>query len=334
MRYPFANRLSDGILGGMVPKLLRFAPIYQERVWGGRALAVALGRILPSQGPIGESWEMVDRPEAQSLVIGGPWHGRMLRELVERETAALLGPRWQPTQPFPILVKWLDARERLSLQVHPPATVARKLGGEPKTENWYVAEAAPEGALIAGLQPGVMREKFATALGEQKLDQLVHRFPVTRGESLFVPSGRLHAIDAGLLILEIQQNSDTTYRVYDWGRVGLDGKPRQLHIAESLQCIDFTDVAPAAIPAGPKEALLAQCEHFTLRRVPLAEGQELKFAAHQQSRIISVVEGSLATDDPAHPTLERGANGLVPFASAVQFMATCPSMVLITEKFS
>ncbi|HVU38561.1 MAG TPA: type I phosphomannose isomerase catalytic subunit [Opitutales bacterium] len=317
----------------MAPQLLRFAPIYQERVWGGRALEASLRRALPAAGPIGESWEIVDRPEAQSLVTGGPWHGRTLHELVERETAALLGPRAKATVPFPILVKWLDARERLSLQVHPPAALAKKLRGEPKTENWYVAEAAPGAALIAGLQPGVTREKFEAALCAQTLEPLVHRFPVQRGDSLFVPSGRLHAIDAGLLILEIQQNSDTTYRVYDWGRVGLDGKPRQLHVAESLQCIDFSDVAPAAIPASAAEEILADCPYFRIRRVPLAAGAELKFAANDQPRIISVAEGRLVTDDPAHAQLERGANVLIPYAGSAELLATTPSILLVTENF-
>ncbi len=317
----------------MLPKLLRFAPIYQERVWGGRALADALGRVLPAGHPIGESWEIVDRPEAQSRVAGGPWQGRTLRELVERETVALLGPHGDARKPFPILTKWLDARERLSLQVHPPAAVAKQLGGEPKTENWYVAEAAPGGALIAGLKRGVTREQFEAALREQKLEPLVHRFPVHRGDSLFVPSGRLHAIDAGLLILEIQQNSDTTYRVYDWGRVGLDGQPRKLHVAESLQCIDFTDIEPSAIPAANREAVLADCEHFKIHRVPLAPGAELKFAPNEQPRILSVVEGRLATDDPAYPELERGANVLAPYASATQLRALEPSVLLVTEGF-
>jgi mannose-6-phosphate isomerase len=132
-----------------------------------------------------------------------------------------------------------------------------------------VAEATPEAALIAGLKHGTTHEKFSAALAGGDLEPLVHRVPVKRGENLFVPSGRIHAIDAGLLILEIQQNSDTTYRVYDWGRLGLDKKPRTLHVAESLQCIDFDDFEPTVMPAGNKEAVLAECEHFTLRRVPL-----------------------------------------------------------------
>jgi mannose-6-phosphate isomerase len=165
------------------------------------------------------------------------------------------------------------------------------------------------------------------------LSPLVHRFPVQRGESLFVPSGRIHAIDAGLLILEIQQNSDTTYRVYDWGRVGLDGKPRTLHVAESLQCIDFNDFEPATIPAANHEAVLADCDHFRITRIPLAKGKELKFPANEQPRIISVVEGRLATDDPAHMNLERGANALIPFTGAISLKAVEASVILVTDRF-
>jgi mannose-6-phosphate isomerase len=318
----------------MTPKLLRFAPIYQERVWGGHALRDTLGRALPPGGPMGESWEIADRPEAQSRVAGGPWAGRTLRDLIERESADLLGPQWRKEERFPILVKWLDARERLSLQVHPPAAVAKKLGGEPKTESWYVAEAAPGASLIAGLRRGVARAQFEQALRVGELEPLVHRIPVRRGENLFVPSGRLHAIDAGLLILEIQQNSDTTYRVYDWGRVGLDGKPRALHVAESLQCIDFEDFEPAVMAAEKKESVLADCAPFRIRRVPLAEGAELNFPAREQPRIVSVVEGCLASDDAAHPELERGVNMLVPFASTVNFRASTPGAVLVTENFA
>ncbi len=318
----------------MTPPLLRFAPIYQERVWGGRALQSTLGRPLYSGNPVGESWEIVDRPEAQSVVLGGPWHGRTLRELVEHHAAEILGAKWNPKKPFPILVKWLDARERLSLQVHPPGTLAKKLGGEAKTENWYVAEATPEAALMAGLKRGATREKFSAALNGGDLAPLVHRFPVKRGESLFVPSGRIHAIDAGLLILEIQQNSDTTYRVYDWGRVGLDGKPRTLHVAESLQCIDFNDFEPLVVPAAKTETILAECEHFRLRRVPLETGEALQLSAHEQSRIVSVVDGRVMTNDPAHVTLERGANVLIPLAGAALLKAAEPSTVLVTEKFA
>ena len=340
-----------------VPKLLRFVPLYQKRVWGGRALADFLGRPLPPGAVIGESWEIVDRPEAQSKVAGGPWAARTLRNLLETESAVVMGPSWKPARRFPILVKWLDARERMSLQVHPPAAKAAALSAEPKSENWYIAEAAPNAAVIAGLKHGVTRAQFESALRTHQLESLVHRLPAHRGDSFFMPSGRLHAIDAGCFVLEIQQNSDTTYRVYDWGRVGLDGKPRALHVAESLQSIDFhdfelvvddavglshdpfqsldkNDFEPAPVPAANTPAILADCPHFHLRRVSLNVGDELTFPAHDQPRILSLAQGSLATDDPANPQLERGANILIPFASAVVFRALEPCILLITENFS
>ena len=128
--------------------------------------------------------------------------------------------------------------------MHPPASVASELGGEPKTENWYVAATAPDASLIVGLKDRVSKEYFEEALHEERLEECVHKFDVQPGDPILVESGRLHAIDAGNLILEIQQNSDTTYRVYDWGRVGLDGQPRQLHVEESMRCIDFNDFEP------------------------------------------------------------------------------------------
>ena len=230
---------------------LCFSPLYQTRVWGGRRLEAALGRSLPPSEPVGESWEIVDRPEAQSIVASGPLAGRSLRDLISTRGADLMGPTWPITRRFPILVKWLDCRERLSLQVHPPAAVAPSLGGEPKTENWYIAQSSPNAELIVGLKRGVTRAAFEQALDAQTVEQCVHHFPVAAGDSILVHSGQVHAIDAGNLILEIQQNSDTTYRVYDWGRVGLDGRPRQLHVEESLRSIDWQDFEPAPLRSAP-----------------------------------------------------------------------------------
>jgi len=218
-------------------EVLQFQPIYQERVWGGRRLESYLGRELPSGPPIGESWEIVDRPEAQSVVKGGAYNGTTIRKIMERHGAEVMGPNWPAARPFPILVKWLDCSERLSLQVHPPKSVAASLHGEPKTENWYVAHSTPGASLFVGLKKGVTREVFAKALAGGTAEDCVNRVPVAAGDSILVQSGQVHAIDAGNLILEIQQNSDTTYRLHDWGRVGLDGKPRKLHVEESLASI-------------------------------------------------------------------------------------------------
>src|ERR1700744_5846613 len=145
---------------------------------------------------------------------------------------------------FPLLCKILDAREKLSLQVHPPAAKAVELNGEPKTEMWFIADAAPGAELYVGLKRGVTRAEFEEKIADGTVADCFHRVPVKAGDTMFLPSGRVHAIGAGLVIFEIQQNSDTTYRVCDWNRIGLDGKPRELHIAQSLASIDFNDFEP------------------------------------------------------------------------------------------
>lgn len=317
----------------VVMDVVVFNPIYQERVWGGRGLEKSLGRKLPPESKIGESWEMVDRPEANSVVSSGAEKGKTLAELRSSDSARLMGPDWDPERPFPILVKWLDCQDRLSLQVHPPAAVADELGGEPKTENWYVVEAAPGAAVLAGLKSGVTAEQFGAAIeGEGgELEALVRRLPTESGDSLFVHSGRLHAIDAGNLILEIQQNSDTTYRVYDWGRVGLDGRPRQLHVEQSMRSIDFEDVEPTLVKADRDDFVLADSEVFRLRRVVLAPGAHFDFEAGEQPRIVSVVEGSLLLSSGTH--FDRGVNVLIPYAATFHAFTIMETVVLVTENF-
>ena len=319
-------------------EFLRFQPLYQERVWGGRALETALGRALPASGPIGESWEIVDRPEAQSVVIGGELDGLTLRAVIESHGAAVMGPRWPVSRRFPLLVKWLDCRERLSLQVHPPAAVAAELKGEPKTENWYIAHTDQGAELIVGLKRGVSRAQFEQAIRDQTLEECVHHFPDAVGDSILVRSGQVHAIDAGNLILEIQQNSDTTYRVYDWGRVGLDGRPRQLHIPQSLRSIQWDSFEPAPVRAAPTPGVIADCEEFRIRRVVLGAGERLELAGGEQPRLLSVVSGEVAQalDGPpgAGRTLRRGDNAVLPYAAAFAFSASAMAIVLVTENFT
>lgn len=310
---------------------LRLKPLYLDRVWGGSGLEAALGRALPPSQRIGESWEIVDRPEAQSVVDGGEFDNRSLRQVIATRAAEVMGPQWPADKPFPILVKWLDCKERLSLQVHPSTMIASASKGEPKTENWYIAAAAPGSHLIVGLKRGVTRPQFEKALGDLTIEACVHRFPVTAGDSILVHSGQIHAIDGGNLILEIQQNSDTTYRVYDWGRVGLDGKPRQTHVEQSLQSIRWDDFEPAPIRGERKPAVIADTKEFRIRRVPLAAGETLRFKAGEQPRILSVVEGRLVASTGER--LARGDNVILPYAVKNSFNAVGGALVLVTENF-
>jgi mannose-6-phosphate isomerase len=314
-------------------ELLQFDSIYQERVWGGRTLAESFGRALPSGRLVGESWEIVDRPDAQSIVRGGPWAGQTLRALIEARSREIMGPRWPAARPFPVLVKWLDCRERLSLQVHPPKGQAVALGGEPKTENWFIAGAGPDAALIVGLRPGVTRAQFEQALAAGTLETCVHRFPVAAGDSILVRSGTVHAIEGGNLILEIQQNSDTTYRVCDWGRTGLDGRPRQLHLREALASILWNQPESQPVRAAPTPAVLADCAEFRIRRLPLARGAGLAFAAGQQPRLLHVVRGRLK-ETATGGALASGENVLLPYAGRFAFTAAEDSLLLVTENFT
>jgi mannose-6-phosphate isomerase len=264
-----------------------------DRVWGGRLLETEYGRKLPDAAmPYGESWEVVDRPGEQSVVRGGRFDGRTLHELWTRHRADIFGEDAPESERFPLLIKILDAKDTLSLQVHPPLSEAAALQGEPKTEMWVIAGAAPGAVLYAGVKPGTTRESFAAALANGTAAGLVPELPVQAGDFIFIPSGRLHAIGAGLLIFEIQQNSDTTYRVFDWNRPGLDGQPRTLHLEESLRCIDFTDTAPA--PGIPNtDGLLATCGYFTVHRRELPPGGRATLGSPGQFLMPGMLSGGL-----------------------------------------
>jgi mannose-6-phosphate isomerase len=225
-----------------------FEPIFKDRIWGGRELERLYDKPLPDGAVIGESWEITDRSGESSAITNGVFAGKTLHWLMQHHAAELLGGARPATgNHFPILCKILDAREKLSLQVHPPARLAAELKGEPKTEMWYIADAGPGAELYVGLKAGVTRAEFERKIGDGTVADCFHRIPVQAGDTMFLPSGRVHAIGDRLVIFEIQQNSDTTYRVFDWNRAGLDGKPRELHVAQSLASIDFNDFSPPLV---------------------------------------------------------------------------------------
>jgi mannose-6-phosphate isomerase len=277
-----------------------------ERVWGGRELERLYRRTLPDPIlPFGESWEIVDRDDEQSIVQNGPRAGSSLHDLWSHHREEIFGSGLPDSARFPILIKVLDARDDLSLQVHPPAALAARLGGEPKTEMWFIAAADRDAKLYVGLKSGV------------------HAITPETGDSIFIPSGRLHAIGAGFLIHEIQQNSDTTYRVFDWNRLGLDGRPRQLHVADSLASIDFNDFEPAMdVPDGNT---LAACEYFITDHLCLQPEQEISNGITDRFSILSVVEGELKS--AAGTLYPKGRFLLLP-RNAKPLEATKPSSVL------
>jgi len=274
---------------------LVFTPVYKDYPWGGRSLETFFGRRLP--GPIiAESWEIADRPGGMSVVASGPWRGLPLGDLMSRwgaglvgrrgKVAGALGPRGVAAGAtaahadrgprFPLLFKLIDARERLSLQVHPSQVSAARLGGEPKWEMWYALGAAGEARVLAGLRAGVTRPVFERALAEGRVEACLASLPIRPGTVVSVPGGRVHAIDAGCLLYEIQQNSDTTFRLHDWGRLGADGLPRPLHVREALEAITWDDEPAAPAQArdlpprpGARGWELLRTPHFCVRRLEL-----------------------------------------------------------------
>ncbi|MCF7855604.1 MAG: class I mannose-6-phosphate isomerase [Candidatus Pacebacteria bacterium] len=221
------------------PLLLR--PVYKNYIWGGTRIAERYGR---SETPdsCAESWEVSNRPEGMSVVQNGPLAGKTLHELVASCGPDLVGAKGRPDH-FPLLIKLIDARERLSLQVHPNDETAAIYGGEAKTEAWYVVDADPDAKVYAGLRNPTSADTLREAIQSGGVEDMLTELPARPGKASYISGGRLHAIGEGCLLLEVQQSSNTTYRVYDWGRVDHDGTPRELHIDEAMRVIDWGDTS-------------------------------------------------------------------------------------------
>jgi mannose-6-phosphate isomerase len=298
-----------------------------ERIWGGRALENTYQRELPHPSrPFGESWEIVDRENEQSIVGHGPFAGKSLHELWTQHREEIFGSNLPNEARFPILLKILDARDDLSIQVHPPAELAPSLNGEPKTEMWFIADCDPGSILYVGLKDGVTRQAFENALTHGTVAELVHGLQPRAGESIFIPSGRLHAIGSGFLIHEIQQNSDTTYRVFDWNRLDLDGKPRDLHVEQSMASIDFGDFTPAM--DSPDGNVLASCPYFHTELLELAPGFPVGNPNPDRFSILSIVSGQIRSDGGSG--FGKGDSLLLPKGARPLTAASASSVLRIT----
>ncbi len=294
---------------------LRFQPILRRYLWGGRRLET-LGKVLGPFDDYAESWEIADHGADQSVVAEGHLAGHTLGELVRRHGRALLG-RHAGVQQFPLLFKFLDAHDRLSIQVHPNDARAALL--EPpdlgKTEAWVILAAEPDSYLYAGLRRGFDRATLGREVARRTCELCLERIEPRPGDCFFLSAGVVHALGPGLLVAEIQQASDTTYRLYDWSRLGPDGKPRQLHVAEALEAIDYDHGPVAAQQAQPSarpgvERLVA-CDKFVLDRWKLSGAE--RAGGDGRCHILAVIEGAVEIEgDPAKRTLERGGVVLLP----------------------
>jgi len=299
-------------------QLLEFQPLIKRIRWGGIRLGTVLGKPIGEATDTAESWEISDHGDDQSIVISGGYESWPLKKIVQEEGGALFGRHASRTQ-FPLLVKFLDAADRLSVQVHPNDQQARKFDPNEngKTEAWVIIEAEPGSRLYAGLKTGVHRDRLAESLSNGTVEDCLHSFLVKAGDCVFIPAGTVHAIGEGVLLAEIQQSSDLTFRLYDWGRVGADGKPRELHIEEALGCIDF-DRGPVG-PVKPKVIStnshrveeLVQNEFFVMRRHTTQSS--FTIAADDRFHVLMQLAGeSKIIDGDDERPFKRGQTFLLP----------------------
>lgn len=309
---------------------LRFNPIFQRYLWGGRRLAEVLSKSIGDQ-PCAESWEIVDHHENQSVVAFGNLAGTTINSLINQHGQELLGKSIaekinantipvQLQNRFPLLLKFLDADRALSIQVHPDDKMGATLDPPDlgKTEAWYVMHADPGAKIYAGLKQGITPEKFRSAVKHGFTEDTLHSFEAKKGDCIFIRAGTVHAIGQGLLIAEIQQCSDTTFRIFDWNRVDDDGRPRPLHIEQGILATDF-ELGPVN-PETPTPTeqdncwKLIECDKFTMRRWKLDEpNQAVTLGGDDRFRILAVTQGSaMVEDDPSENALETGETILLP----------------------
>jgi mannose-6-phosphate isomerase len=316
-----------------------FRPVYKPYPWGGDRFARLFGRALPP-GPCAESWEIADRPEGMSILANGPLAGCTLHDMVRDLGPALLGGASRADH-FPLLIKLIDARERTSLQVHPDEAGARRTGGEAKSELWYALEGTWDARIFAGLAPGIDRAAFEAALAARRLEPALREFPLRAGEAVAIPGGRMHAIDAGCLLYEVQQNSNTTFRVHDWERRDAGGRPRPLHLEQALAVTRWDDPGPQIDHPRPLRVEGAnvlweihRSAHFHIRRLTLTNRIELATSKHA-FQILFVEQGrAIVGGGGARVELPAGTSCLLP-ASLGAYTLTAPAperaALLITE---
>ncbi len=311
----------------------------KDYIWGGTKLREEFGKE-SSLERLAESWELSCHKDGSSVIADGKYAGKTLPEYIAENPAAL-GENCKKFEFFPVLIKLIDACDNLSVQVHPDNEYAQRVEGEyGKTEMWYIVDCDDDASLIYGFKDRISKEDFRKAIEENTLLDKVNTVPVKKGDVFFINAGTLHAIGKGILIAEIQQNSNTTYRVYDYGRVGADGKPRELHIEKAL---DVTELKPAPeqnsyIPlalegdcAGTSVQLLADCEYFTVSKAELDSSLYVAEATDASFIHILAVEGSgILSDGSEEMTLKKGESIFIPAGSG-KYNITGNCSIIITE---
>jgi mannose-6-phosphate isomerase len=303
---------------------LVFSPYARPQIWGERRLERHLGKTLPS-GTFGEAWELSAHPHHVSRVAEGPLAGSPLDELWRRHGRELVGPRGKLPAQFPLLIKYLDCHLQLSVQVHPNDVLAASLrpGEQGKTEAWVILSAEPEARIYAGLRPGTTPADLRRHLEHGTVAECLHSFVPQPGDCLFLPAGTVHGVGGGVLMAEVQQSSDATFRLFDWNRLGPDGKPRELHIEDSLAAVDWkagptSPVRPRALadlPAGVSGELLVECPYFALVRYQTRQPLTLPYAGEMSIWMVLAGQAQLTSDQGYARTFRRGETVLIPASS-------------------
>lgn len=325
---------------------LVFEPLYRSYLWGGRRLASKLGKNLPAEGIWAESWEIVDHPQGQSVVKNGPWQGWTLGRLLSEHREAILGQESlvclegsegrRHVSRFPLLLKYLDCQNVLSVQVHPDDAYGLQMASPDlgKTEAWYIIDAEPGSVLYAGLKPSVSRKDLADAIEAGKTEECLNAIYPQAGDCIFIPAGTVHALGAGLLVAEIQQASDCTFRLYDWNRVDAVGKSRPLHIDQALEVIDFEQapierVSARHVPHRNTQELV-DCDKFRLVRFDRPSRYALDLPT---CRIVTVPKGT-ATIETSHGSIElrAGDSALIPQACAQASLVVGPDTTVLAAE--
>lgn len=290
---------------------LKFSPIYKKRIWGGQKLRDFFGKNIPAGEKIGESWELADLPNDKSEIINGPLTGRTIDSVIDEFGAAITG-KDDYKGPFPLLIKFLDCKDILSVQVHPdPQTCKRMDKGSAKTECWYIIDAEEGAVIYKGLKKGVTKARFAEAIEKGTVSELLVKVSVAQGECHFLPAGTAHAIGAGLLIAEIQMPSDTTYRVFDWNRTDETGKGRKLDVPEALESIHFD--ASGDNLSVTTVGRLADCEYFKIDKAHQAKNcEELFSPGRMRTLIILSGFGKILAPDKTSVDFKAGDTILIP----------------------